>query len=170
MFLIDPQGTVVYTVYKETDFTTNYTTGAYNDSNLARLVALVRRSKQKDYASIIDFESYAPSHGAPAAFIAVPIFNQSKFVGVLAIQVPADEINNVMTGNGEWESDGLGKSGETYLVGQDYLMRSVSRFLIETPESIYSDLSCFGSNQGYDYPHTAIQNLDFGAECAYYRR
>lgn len=63
MFLIDPQGTVVYTVYKETDFTTNYTTGAYNDSNLARLVASIRRSKQKDYASIIDFESYAPSYG-----------------------------------------------------------------------------------------------------------
>ncbi len=147
MFLIDPQGTVVYTVYKETDFTTNYTTGAYNDSNLARLVAAVRRSKQKDYASIIDFESYAPSYGAPAAFIAAPIFNQSKFVGVLAIQVPVDEINNVMTGNRKWESDGLGKSGETYLVGQDYLMRSVSRFLVETPEEYLQTLATLGVNK-----------------------
>jgi class 3 adenylate cyclase len=147
MFLIDPQGTVVYTVYKETDFTTNYTTGAYNDSNLARLVAAVRRSKQKDYASIIDFESYAPSYGAPAAFIAAPIFNQSKFVGVLAIQVPADEINNVMTGNRKWESDGLGKSGETYLVGQDYMMRSISRFLVETPEDYLQTLAALGVNK-----------------------
>jgi class 3 adenylate cyclase len=147
MFLIDPQGTVVYTVYKETDFTTNYTTGAYNDSNLARLVASIRRSKQKDYASIIDFESYAPSYGAPAAFIAAPIFNQSKFVGVLAIQVPADEINNVMTGNRKWESDGLGKSGETYLVGQDYLMRSISRFLVETPEEYLQTLVALGVNK-----------------------
>jgi class 3 adenylate cyclase len=146
MFLIDPQGTVVYTVYKETDFTTNYTTGAYNDSNLARLVASVRRSKQKDYASIIDFEAYAPSYGAPAAFIAAPIFNQSKFIGVLAIQVPVDEINNVMTGNRKWESDGLGKSGETYLVGQDYLMRSVSRFLVETPEEYIKTLVALGVN------------------------
>jgi class 3 adenylate cyclase len=147
MFLIDPQGTVVYTVYKETDFTTNYTTGAYNDSNLARLVASIRRSKQKDYATIIDFESYAPSYGAPAAFIAAPIFNQSKFVGVLAIQVPADEINNVMTGNRKWESDGLGKSGETYLVGQDYLMRSISRFLVETPEEYLQTLVALGVNK-----------------------
>ena len=147
MFLIDPQGTVVYTVYKETDFTTNYTTGAYNDSNLARLVAAVRRSKQKDYASVIDFEAYAPSYGAPAAFIAAPIFNQSKFVGVLAIQVPADEINNVMTGNGKWESDGLGKSGETYLVGPDYLMRSISRFLVETPEEYLQALTKLGVNK-----------------------
>jgi class 3 adenylate cyclase len=144
MFLIDPQGTVVYTVYKETDFTTNFTTGAYNDSNLSRLVATVRRSKQKDYASIIDFESYAPSYGAPAAFIAAPIYNQDKFVGVLAIQVPVDEINNVMTGNRKWEGDGLGKSGETYLVGQDYLMRSVSRFLVETPEEYLQTLIKLG--------------------------
>jgi class 3 adenylate cyclase len=146
MFLIDPQGTVVYTVYKETDFTTNYTTGAYKDSNLARLVAAVQRSKQKDYASVVDFESYDPSYGAPAAFIAAPIFNQSKFVGVLAIQVPVDEINNVMTGNRKWEGDGLGKSGETYLVGQDYLMRSVSRFLIETPEEYIKTLVALGVN------------------------
>lgn len=147
MFLIDPQGTVVYTVYKETDFTTNFTTGAYNDSNLSRLVATVRRSKQKDYASIIDFESYAPSYGAPAAFIAAPIYNQDKFVGVLAIQVPVDEINNVMTGNRKWEGDGLGKSGETYLVGQDYLMRSVSRFLVETPEEYIQTLTKLGASK-----------------------
>jgi len=148
MFLIDPQGTIVYTVYKETDFTSNLTTGAYNDSNLSRLAASVRRSKQKDYASIIDFESYAPSYGAPAAFIAAPIFNnannQSKFVGVLAIQVPADEINNVMTGNRKWEGDGLGKSGETYLVGQDFLMRSISRFLVETPDDYLQTLTTLG--------------------------
>lgn len=147
MFLIDPQGTVVYTVYKETDFTTNFTTGSYNDSNLSRLVAAVRRSKQKDYASIIDFESYAPSYGAPAAFIAAPIYNQAKFVGVLAIQVPVDEINNVMTGNRKWEGDGLGKSGETYLVGQDYLMRSVSRFLVETPEEYLQTLTALGASK-----------------------
>ena len=29
-------------------------------------------------------------------------------MGVLAFQVPADEINNVMTGNQSWQQDGLG--------------------------------------------------------------
>jgi class 3 adenylate cyclase len=151
LFLIDPDGRIVYTVYKETDFATSLIVGAYNESNLARLFASVRRSKEKDYARIIDFESYSPSYGAPAAFIAAPIYSkangQSQFIGVLAIQVPVDEINNVMTGNREWESDGLGKSGETYLVGQDYLMRSVSRFLIETPEQYIQTLVALGTNQ-----------------------
>ena len=146
LFLIDPDGRIVYTVYKETDFAFSLTIGAYNESNLARLFASVRRSKEKDYARIIDLESYAPSYGAPAAFIAAPIYNQDKFIGVLAIQVPVDEINNVMTGNRKWEADGLGKSGETYLVGPDYLMRSVSRFLIETPEEYLKTLVALGVN------------------------
>ncbi|MGB8703180.1 MAG: adenylate/guanylate cyclase domain-containing protein, partial [Thermosynechococcaceae cyanobacterium] len=153
MFLISPQGTVVYTVYKETDFTTNFTTGAYNESNLARLFATVRRSKERDYARVIDFESYAPSYGAPAAFIAAPIYNQSEFVGVLAVQLPVDEINNVMTGNRNWEQDGLGKSGETYLVGRDYLMRSVSRFLVDAPEDYFKSLKAIGVSE------TVIQRI-----------
>lgn len=144
MFLINPQGTIVYTVYKETDFTSNLTTGPYSESNLARLVAQVRRANGTNYARMIDFEGYTPSYGAPATFIAAPIFDQSKFIGVLAVQLPVDEINNVMTGNRHWESDGLGKTGETYLVGQDYLMRSVSRFLVETPEEYLQTLRSLG--------------------------
>lgn len=144
LFLIDAEGTIVYTVYKETDFITNLTVGPYNESNLARLFAAVRRAKERDYARIIDFEAYAPSYGAPAAFIAAPIYNETQFIGVLAVQLPVDEINAVMTGNGNWESDGLGKSGETYLVGDDYLMRSVSRFLVETPDDYLETLRSLG--------------------------
>lgn len=144
MFLINPQGTIVYTVYKETDFTSNLITGPYNESNLARLVASVRRSKGKNYATTIDFEPYVPSYGAPAAFIAAPIYDRSQFLGVLAIQLPVDEINNVMTSNQRWARDGLGNTGETYLVGPDYFMRSVSRFLIETPDDYLQKLRSLG--------------------------
>jgi class 3 adenylate cyclase len=147
MFLIDPEGTVVYTDFKETDFTTNYKTGTYNESNLAKLAAAVRQAKGTDYVKIVDFESYAPSYGEPAAFIAAPIFNKSQFIGVLAFQLPVDEINNVMTGNRNWRSDGLGETGETYLVGRDYLMRSVSRFLVEDPKKYVALLQSIGVNE-----------------------
>ena len=147
IFLIDPEGTVVYTNFKETDFITNYTTGPYSESNLAKLTAAVRQAKGTDYVKIVDFEPYGPSYGAPAAFIAAPIFNKSQFIGVLAFQLPVDELNNVMTGNRNWQSDGLGKSGETYLVGQDYLMRSVSRFLVEDPKAYLETLRAIGVNE-----------------------
>lgn len=147
MFLIDPQGNVVYTVFKETDFTTNFEDGAYKDSNLAKLNRMVRESKVRDYAKIIDFQAYSPSYNAPAAFIAAPIFDRSELIGVLAFQLPVDEINNVMTGNRNWESDGLGKTGETYLVGRDALMRSVSRFLVQDPKGYAKILSLLGVSE-----------------------
>ena len=36
---------------------------------------------------------------------------------MLALQLPTANINAVMTGNQDWDDDGLGETGETYLVG-----------------------------------------------------
>ncbi|MEB3192426.1 MAG: adenylate/guanylate cyclase domain-containing protein [Snowella sp.] len=144
MFLIDPQGNVVYTVFKETDFTSNFQTGPYKNSNLAVLNRAVQDTKERDYSKVVDFEPYAPSYGAPAAFIAAPLYQQSQLIGVLAFQLPVDEINKVMTGNRQWEADGLGKSGETYLVGRDFLMRSVSRFFEQDPKEYEETLKSRG--------------------------
>ncbi len=147
MFLIDPEGTVVYTVFKETDFTTNFTNGPYKESNLAEAIAAARQAKGTGYVKIVDFKPYSPSYDAPAAFIASPIFNGSQFIGVLAFQLPVDKINNVMTGNKNWKQNGLGDSGETYLVGSDYLMRSASRFQIEDPKGHLKTLASIGTDE-----------------------
>ena len=52
-----------------------------------------------------------------------------------------------MTGNRNWKSDGLGATGETYLVGSDYLMRSVSRFLVEDPKQYAKTLRNIGVSE-----------------------
>jgi len=49
-----------------------------------------------------------------------------------------------MTFNGHWSEAGLGDSGETYLLGQDGLLRSESRFLSEEPANYLSALRGFG--------------------------
>lgn len=144
MFLINPQGQIVYTVFKETDYATSLVNGPYKDSNLARLVQQVITSKEKDFTQLVDFAAYAPSYGTPASFIAAPIYKGSKLMGVLAFQMPVDEINNVMTGNQDWLQDGLGKSGETILVGNDKLMRSASRFFLQDPKAFLTQLKSRG--------------------------
>ena len=78
-----------------------------------------------------DFKSYVPSYQDPAAFIASPIIQDNKQLGVIIFQMPIDRINSVMTQNQKWQDAGLGLSGETYLVGADKKMRSISRFLVE---------------------------------------
>ncbi len=135
LFLIDFESrNIVYTVNKKTDYATNLGQGPYAKSGLAEVVAKVQDRPEFGAVQVVDFKAYTPSYEAPAAFFATPIFNGPHVVGILALQLPVDEINKVMTGNRNWTADGLGRSGETFLVGSDFLMRSVSRFLIEDPE------------------------------------
>ncbi|MBM7555908.1 methyl-accepting chemotaxis protein [Halanaerobacter jeridensis] len=119
IFLIDKQGNVIYSEAKESDYGTNLETGPYNDSGLAKAYR-----EGKNNVTITDFKYYEPS-GEPAAFVSAPIKSeQSKqTLGVVALQVPVDEINDIMKKN-----TGMGNSGESYLVGSDKLMRSDSRF------------------------------------------
>ncbi len=132
LFLVDLEtGDILYSVYKETDFATNLYSGPYRQSNLATLANQLRDNRDISKAQIIDFKSYRPSYGAPASFIGRAITEGSETIGALILQLPIDEINNIMTGNGNWKEDGLGESGETYLVGEDYLMRSISRFYLQ---------------------------------------
>ena len=119
IFLIDKRGNVIYTEAKESDYGTNLETGLYSDSGLAEAY---REGKNK--ITVTDFKYYEPS-GEPAAFVSAPIKSAetNRVLGVVALQVPVDEVNNIMKDN-----TGMGDSGETYLVGADKLMRSDSRF------------------------------------------
>ena len=132
LFLIDlDAGDIVYSVFKETDFATNLQSGPYRESNLAQLTRRLRINRDLSTAALVDYEHYRPSYGAPAAFLGIPVVDGAQTLGALVVQLPIDEIDAIMTGNQNWRADGLGESGETYLVGEDYLMRSTSRFFLE---------------------------------------
>jgi len=124
IFLIDSEtGNIIYTAYKEPDFGSNLTNGPYTNTNIAKLYKEVNNSESHNVVMLADFEPYAPSDFAPASFIAASISDGFNKIGVLALQIPIDQINNVMMGRA-----GLGETGETYLVGSDKFMRSDSRF------------------------------------------
>ncbi|MGD1917891.1 MAG: adenylate/guanylate cyclase domain-containing protein [Pleurocapsa sp.] len=147
LYLIDAKtGNVVYTVKKETDFGTNLFRGPYSNSGLATVFKKAVNANEPNFVAISDFAPYRASYAEPAAFVASPIFdtNSSELTGVLAFQLSANEINSVMTGNNDWKQEGLGKSGETYLVGAGYGMRSNSRFLIEQPEEYFKAIAAEG--------------------------
>jgi hypothetical protein len=54
--------------------------------------------------------------------------------------MPINKINQILTGNNNWREDGLGETGETFIVGSDYKFRSISRELIENPATHLSSL------------------------------
>jgi methyl-accepting chemotaxis protein len=121
IFLVSNTGDVVYSVFKEVDFGTNLLTGPFSDTNLAECFRSALNASEPDAYAFTDFKPYWPSYEAPAAFISSPIFDGSKQVGVLVFQFPLDRINSMMA-----IREGLGETGETYLVGSDLLPRSDS--------------------------------------------
>ncbi|PIR34749.1 MAG: methyl-accepting chemotaxis protein [Alphaproteobacteria bacterium CG11_big_fil_rev_8_21_14_0_20_44_7] len=129
-FLFDMKGNLVYTVFKELDYATNVNNGEWKDTDLGNVFrAAANGEAGKQY--FFDFKPYAPSHGAPASFIGTQLVEKGKPIGVLVFQMPIERINNVMA-----VYDGLGETGQTFILGEDKLMRSESRFSQEGETAI----------------------------------
>ena len=118
LFLIDPRGEIFYTVEKEADYQSNVLTGAFNSSGLAKLFVKVKNSQSYH---LQDFSPYQPSNNEPAGFIAIPLIDKGKVQMVVALQLSLKTINELMM-----QREGMGKTGESYLVGDDLRMRSDS--------------------------------------------
>ena len=119
IFVIDTKGNILQTVAKEDDLGTNLVSGKYKDTSLARVFA-----KGLIEPAISDIEFYAPSKEKISAFFAAPVKDdEGNVLGVLASQITMKYIDEIMQ-----ERSGLGKTGETVLVGHDLFMRSNSRF------------------------------------------
>jgi class 3 adenylate cyclase len=137
--LIDPRGNVVYSAYKGVDLGTNLINGPYSGSNLTGAFQEALHSNDVDYVGITDFGDYQPAD-EPTAWMVSPVGPQGRADGVLALQFPISKINRLMTMEGRWEESGMGKTGETFIVGPDELMRSDSRLFIENQQKYKRDV------------------------------
>ena len=132
LFLIDnEESRIIYSVHKELDYGTSLYSGPYFESNLATGLRRSLQNPTRGEVTISDYKPYIPSLNAAAAFFVVPIYDGVDLIGTLAAQVSTDQINEIMTDHYNWERAGLEKTGETFLVAKDRLMRSDSRFVLE---------------------------------------
>ena len=118
LYLISPQGKVFYSAKHAPDYKTDILTGQYKDTGLGQLVKGVLQKKDLEFS---DFAPYAAKNNQPSAFIAQPYLVDRKVELIVALQISLEKINEIMT-----QRTGMGKTGETILVGPDYLMRSDS--------------------------------------------
>lgn len=136
IFLIDPSGRVLYSVFKEVDLGEDLAAAPYRDTALARAFRRAMALEETERAVLEDFAAYVPSADAPAAFLAAPVWRQGEKYGVLAIQVSIDEVDRVMSG-GDWQAAGLGRSGQAYMVDSANLLRSNLRSTRDTTDVLH---------------------------------
>jgi len=123
IFLFNAEGDLIYSVYKELDYATNFSANGdeWASSDLGKTFQQSVGLKEGEI-SIFDFAPYGPSANAPAAFVGAPIYkNDGNVAGVIAFQMPVGRIDAIMGGTA-----GLGETGETLLVGSDGFLRADS--------------------------------------------
>jgi len=139
--LVDPETLDVFFTLEQTSVLgTNLITGPYATSKMSRLVVSLRNSQNRDDYKVADFEAYYPSLGDPKAFVATPVFDGPRIIAIMVLKLPVEPISNALSGNRQWQAEGLGKTGEVYLVGPDHTMRNDSRFLIEDKAAFLATL------------------------------
>lgn len=133
--LLNLDGDVVFSAYKGAELGTNLNTGPYRDTAFAQTYRDTIATNSVNSVGVTDFERWIPSLNVPTMWVVSPVGNDSGITGAVAFQIALPQINDVMTGSEGWKKQGLGESGEVYLVGRDDLMRSNSRRLIEHPDT-----------------------------------
>ncbi len=149
ILLIDAKGNIIYSTQKRPDFATNFLNGPYRSSSAARLFRrLMRKSIYSKNEEIIDFEDYdfyEPDFFQPNAFIGTVIYDdnpeQQSRIGVIIFQINSEKIQNILTNQQNWEQEGLGNTGESALIGPDYLIRNNTRRFLEDPLAYTQNLA-----------------------------
>ncbi|WP_422010988.1 adenylate/guanylate cyclase domain-containing protein [Reyranella sp.] len=146
--IVDPRsGRLIYTVDKDPDFATSLRAGPYRHSNLAAAAARCATSPDPSATCLEDFSAYLPAGGVPSAFMAAPVIEQGVVTGVLVAELAIEEIDAIVTGGRRWRNEGFGTTGEAYLVGPDFLVRSSGRNYFENAERYFSELKAGGASE-----------------------
>jgi len=132
-FILD-DGYIIYSAKRESDLGKYLSDPLLKDTNLAQVFSRAKELKAEEIA-VSDIRYFAPA-GVPAGFMIGKILDETgTLLGYAAMEMSIDQINNVML-----QREGLGKTGETYLVGSDNLMRSDS-YLDPAAHSVKASLA-----------------------------
>ena len=103
LFIITPEGEIVFKTAKESDMNTNLLTGPYNKTELARVFRL---TAEKQKIENLNIQSLRPS-GHLSIFTAAPVIKETRIAGVLVFQLPIETLYALTR-----DYAGLGESGE----------------------------------------------------------
>jgi PAS domain S-box-containing protein len=124
LLLIDTKGRVIYSAMKQQDFAINLFVEADVGGGLGLAFHGIIDNPSPTAEVFVDFNTYLATGGRPTGFVAMPLDGEGgERLGVLVFEMPVYRINRVMN-----VAAGMGETGETFIAGQDLLVRTDSRF------------------------------------------
>ena len=123
VFLADPEGNIVYSVFKESDFGQRLVTGELARAGIGQTYQL-SVDDPLDVAHFSSFDTYGPSNGALAAFASARILDEAgQLIGILIVQMNIGDFATILN-----DTTGLGETAETFIVDNDGKLLVDSRF------------------------------------------
>jgi len=97
----------------------------------------------------------------PVSFMAAPVFSNGKVIAVIFFEMSVRHLNDVMTSNKNWRAEGLGETGETYIVGEE--LHNAKRFPILHPgtAALFRSLVRAPPRPGPGRYHSAPRDIHF---------
>ncbi|MGB0681268.1 MAG: bacteriohemerythrin [Magnetovibrionaceae bacterium] len=127
IYLITPSGDVAYSADHGSEQGTNLRDAEHLKTPLGRVFEGALAAKPGKVA-FVDFQADPrDSHGASAHIATLVTATDGSVAGVLAARLPVDRLDEILR-----DPTGLGETGETFIVGGDYLMRSDLRLSSES--------------------------------------
>lgn len=112
IFLVDPEGNVIYSVFKENDFADNVSSNLLKSTGLAQAV----QAATENEIGLTDFDPYTPSAGILASFMSTQVRNSyDQVIGTLVIQLKPDSFQAVLSDHGVY-----GDAARSFILDSEY--------------------------------------------------
>ncbi|MEP3047667.1 MAG: methyl-accepting chemotaxis protein [Roseibium sp.] len=122
LYLMDPNGLILYTVTKGEEFLKNVDEVAGAEDGLK---AVFMQAKELEAGQVVSssFENYSPADGSPSMFYAAPVyisnFGDISFGGVVAVRVTAEVLDRVVA-----DRTNMGETGQVYITDASGMLLS----------------------------------------------
>tara|TARA_B100001989_G_scaffold247807_1_gene220553 strand:+ start:705 stop:1883 length:1179 start_codon:yes stop_codon:yes gene_type:complete len=147
--LIDLDGNIIYSVFKELDFATNIFGNKLSSPLLQEGINELKNNYPAKKSILIDIHPYPASSNAPMGYFAVPLEQENKLIGFLAVGLPIDKIDRLLQPNDDYNHNeyiyALGEKDRELKAGHKYLIN----------KSMYPEFSIIADQK-------SLMNSDFG--------
>jgi len=118
---INTNGDVIFSLLNTEDLGSNVYSGKYSQSLYSKTCKKVLSDGGQIFS---DLEMYPPSGKKITGMIAQPMLDkEGNKIGLIVIQITMDQLNRITQ-----DEVGLGETGVSYVIGEDLMLRSLTRF------------------------------------------